>query len=166
MNKKDFFTKVAAAAPANMHGLYISVMLAQAALESGYGQSQLTQKYNNYFGILADSSWKDKKVTFSNGFTYRVYSNVRESVRDYVNFLLSNSRYKKAGVFGAKSPEEEARALQAANYAGSSTTYASKLISIINSNNLKQYDAKQNISTMSLLIGGIFAALYFAGEKI
>lgn len=166
MNKKDFFTKVAAAAPANMRGLYVSVMLAQAALESGYGQSQLTQKYNNYFGILADSSWNGKKVTFSNGFTYRVYSNVRESVRDYVNFLSSNSRYKKAGVFGAKSPEEEARALQAANYAGSSTTYASKLISIINSNNLKQYDEKQNISTMSLLIGGILAALYFAGEKI
>ncbi|GAY72736.1 N-acetylmuramoyl-L-alanine amidase, family 4 [Lentilactobacillus kosonis] len=36
---------------ANKYRLYASVMMAQAALESGWGQSQLTKQANNFFGI-------------------------------------------------------------------------------------------------------------------
>lgn len=161
MTKNEFINLMYRNSPA-MPGLYVSVMIAQSALESGWGGSELTKKYNNYFGILADSSWKGAKVKFTNGFTYRVYNNVRESIKDYVKFLTENGRYKKAGVFYASTPEEEAKALQKAKYAGNSTTYADKIITIINQNDLKQYDKKKRrkrILIISILAGFIIIKL-------
>ena len=176
MNKADFFKKVEAAAPANMHGLYMSVMLAQAALESGYGTSWISKPpYYNLFGIKADSSWKGDRVNaatheYVNGSMvaqrsdFRAYSNYRQSVKDYINFLENNSRYKKNGVFNAKTPEQEARALQAAEYA-TAPNYASTLISIINTNNLKEYD-NRHYGSMSILLAGIVALLWLLGRNI
>lgn len=168
-NNKEFFEKLYWCAPANMHGIYVSVMLAQSALESGYGKSELTKKYNNYFGILADKSWTGKKITFTNGFTYRVYESAMESVQDYINFLLKNSRYKKEGVFNAASPEEQANALQNAGYAGTTTTYAGKIISIINTYNLTQYDKKKRrkrVIVISLFAGLVlFTFKYLSSKK-
>ncbi len=40
-----------------------SVLLAQAILESGYGQSELSSKYHNYFGIKAKKGYTGKVVT-------------------------------------------------------------------------------------------------------
>src|SRR5687767_996476 len=39
-------------------GLFPSVFMAQAVLESGNGNSTLSAKYNNFFGVKADKSWK------------------------------------------------------------------------------------------------------------
>ena len=39
----------------DFHGLFPSVMIAQAALESGWGESGLSKKYNNYFGVKASA---------------------------------------------------------------------------------------------------------------
>ena len=44
-------TKYLAIKTARKYDLYPSVILAQSALESGYGISELSSKYNNYFGI-------------------------------------------------------------------------------------------------------------------
>lgn len=165
-DQEKFLQKLAAAAPIRMDGLYTSVMLAQSALESGWGKSELTRKYNNYFGILADSSWKGDRVKFSNGFTYRAYNSVRESIQDYIKFLNDNSRYRKAGVFNAASPEDEARALQAAGYAGiNNTTYAGKIISIINTYNLKRYDTKKK-SKIFLIAIPVLLLLLGTGIKL
>lgn len=118
-----------------------SIAIAQAALESGWGTSQLASKYNNYFGIVADSSWKGKTIKFnSNGLTYRAYDNILDSVQDYVRFLNVNQRYNNNRVFDSKSYKEQAKALQTAGYAGNSTTYANSLIQIIESNKLYTYD--------------------------
>lgn len=118
-----------------------SVAIAQAALESGWGKSELALKYNNYFGIVADSSWKGKTIKFnSNGLTYRAYDSIKDSVQDYVRFLNENQRYKNNGVFDSKNYKEQAKALQTAGYAGNSTAYANSLIQIIESNKLYTYD--------------------------
>ena len=45
-----------------MTGFFPSVIIAQAAIESNWGQSALAAKYNNYFGIKAGSSWTGKTV--------------------------------------------------------------------------------------------------------
>lgn len=140
--------RIVAEKPAN--GLFPSVTIAQAALESGYGTSGLTAKYNNAFGIKANSAWKGKSsvmktgevlggksVTVNAGF--RVYDSLADSVADRNNFLKVNTRYTRFGVFAAKTPEDQARALQAAGYA-TDPKYADKIIKIIYDFHLKEID--------------------------
>lgn len=134
--------------------LFPSVMLAQAILESNNGNSLLTREAFNFFGIKADKSWLNAGKPYVSKQTteyvdgepvvivgkFRKYSNPTESFKDRNNFLLSNSRYTKAGVFSAKTPEEQARALQTAGYA-TDPNYSTLLIKLINQNNLKQFDS-------------------------
>ncbi|QKJ28427.1 glucosaminidase domain-containing protein [Mucilaginibacter mali] len=130
-------------------GLHASVMIAQAALESGNGQSLLARKYNNHFGVKAGSGWSGGAVRLDsaevrNGRSvmekspFRVYSSAADSFADQVK-LLQGSHYRAAGVTSAATPEAEAQALQKAGYA-TDPQYAAKLIAIINQYNLKQYD--------------------------
>ena len=51
--KKDFIKKVGPIAQAvdKSYDLLPSITIAQACLESNYGQSDLSQKYNNLFGV-------------------------------------------------------------------------------------------------------------------
>jgi len=132
-------------------GLFPSLFMAQAILESGNGQSSLAAVYNNHFGIKASPGWKGKvidmrtrevfngqDVYIKDGF--RWYDNAKDSFYDRVDFLKNNSRYTSHGVFKAKSPEEQADALQRAGYA-TSPTYASTLKWLINTYNLKELDS-------------------------
>lgn len=146
----------------DFRGLYVSVAIAQAAIESSWGQNWFSQKYNNYFGIKADASWTGKKASaytheVVNGASvgqysyFRVYDSVADSVRDYVKFINKNSRYKKNGVFNAASPQAEADALQKAGYA-TATNYASTIKSIIATHNLEQYDEKKKHRKTAIII--------------
>lgn len=91
-----FFKKYDLAAWDAVEGTGISVLtlLAQAAHESGWGTSQLATQAKNIFGkvngIKADASWKGAKYG-----SYRAYDNTLQSMKDYVKFLQTNSRYKK-----------------------------------------------------------------------
>ena len=133
-------------------GLFPSVKLAQAALESGWGKYTAG---NNMFGIKAAGShtpyWNGAYVTsrtseyvgggyVSQNSRFRKYPSIGDSVKDHTYFLQQYSRY--ANVFKAKTPEEQAKALQAAGYA-TDPNYSGKLISIINTYNLKQFDEKK-----------------------
>lgn len=144
MTKQEFINNIYIAYAGKRGSIlpvFPSVAIAQAALESGWGTSTLSSKYNNYYGIVADSSWKGKKIKLSgNSLTFRCYDNLQQSVNDYRKFLLENGRYKTFGVLGAKNYNEQAKALEKAGYAGSSKTYADTLISIIESNNLYKFD--------------------------
>ncbi|MBD1364376.1 glucosaminidase domain-containing protein [Mucilaginibacter sp. ZT4R22] len=145
---KQIATEAARAAAGT--NLFASVMIAQAALESGNGASVLAKKYNNHFGIKASTGWMGgiaamptteyikgvaKKVVAS----FRAYSSLLDGFADRINFLKKKPRYAKAGVFAAPTPEAQAKALQAAGYA-TDPLYSQKIISIINTYNLKQYD--------------------------
>ena len=131
-------------------GLFPSVLLAQAALESGWGESILAKKFNNLFGIKSDKSWKGESVILPtreviNGTSiivdqpFRVYSDPSDSFSDRNKFLQKNPRYTKAGVFTAKTPEAQAIALQNAGYA-TDPGYAAAIIKIINTYDLKRFD--------------------------
>ena len=135
-------------------GLFPSVKLAQAALESGWGKYTAG---NNMFGIKATGShspyWHGDYVSsrtseWQNGnyvgqtSRFRKYDTIGDSIRDHTWFLQQNRRYANAGVFSANTPEEQAAALQRAGYA-TDPQYASKLVNIIKSYNLKQYDEKK-----------------------
>lgn len=124
-------------------GIPHHLILAQAALESGWGQRQILTRDGkpsyNIFGIKAGTDWKgattDIMTTEYEGgvakkvcATFRVYGSYLEALSDYVRLLSNNPRY--AAVANAASPEQGARALQAAGYA-TDPKYAQKLVGMI-----------------------------------
>lgn len=134
--------------------LYPSVMLAQSALESGWGKSGLTKKANNFFGIKTRSSknhpWNGESYTartrevFNGKETYinepfRKYDNAEDSFYDRNMFLQVNSRYKKNGVFSANSPIQQIEAIKKAGYA-TAPDYVEKISNILYRNGMDKLD--------------------------
>lgn len=136
-------------------GVLPSVTISQAILESNWGKSELSVKYNNYFGIKASAGWKGKIATFSTKENYndtikanfRAYDSLEESVNDLGNFLNVNSRYRKNGLFDGKNYIEQAQALEDAGYSTKKNSkgeaiYADLLIELIKDNNLMIIDSE------------------------
>ncbi|WP_277376407.1 glucosaminidase domain-containing protein [Paenibacillus polymyxa] len=127
-------------------GIFASVILAQAGVESTFGQKTIC---HNLYGIKADSSWRGPKCKGKtkeqekNGKIhhivdyFRSYNTFEESIIDHSNFLLENSRYKKA--LAQKNPYDMARGISRAGY-GSSLDYERLFISVLNDNNLTIFD--------------------------
>ncbi len=153
MSRVDYIKRIAPIAQESCKntGLFPSLMIAQAILESADGRSILAARYNNHFGIKADRAWKGKTVSMKtrevfNGHStfikdgFRVYETLQDGFKDRNTFLRINPRYTTHGVFAAKTPEEQAEAFQRAGYA-TDPNYARLLTQVINgSANLKQYD--------------------------
>lgn len=119
-----------------------SITLAQGLLESGAGNSTLTKKSNNHFGIKADKSWNGPKTTArDNGRNcyFRVYDHPRGSYEDHSLFLAGRTRY--ASLFKLKITDYEgwAKGLKKAGYA-EDPAYPQKLISLIERYELYKYD--------------------------
>ena len=144
--------------------LFPSLMIAQACLESNYGQSKLSALHHNYFGIKASAGWLGKTVTYQtqeyiNGKLitvkqpFRSYPTRADGFADRVKFLQVNKRYTINGVFSSQTPEEQAKAFLKAGYA-TDPAYHNKLINIMQKYNLKQFDlpckTPSNISTTIL----------------
>ncbi|MHA7879500.1 MAG: flagellar assembly peptidoglycan hydrolase FlgJ [Saccharospirillum sp.] len=122
------------------------VLIAQAALETGWGQHMIQRddggNSHNFFGIKADSRWQgDSAETLTHEYIdgtaitlkdrFRAYNSPAESFSDYVRFLTDNPRYQPA-LAQAGSPEGYARALQQAGYA-TDPAYADKILRIADS---------------------------------
>lgn len=132
-----------ARAASEQSGIPHHLILAQAALESGWGQRQILTRDGkpsyNVFGIKATGSWQGKTTDvmtteFENGEAkkvkqkFRVYDSYSDALSDYVKLLSNNPRY--AAVTTASSAEQGAQALQAAGYA-TDPKYAQKLVGMI-----------------------------------
>jgi peptidoglycan hydrolase-like protein with peptidoglycan-binding domain len=127
-------------------GVPVSICLAQAALESGWGQSV---KGNAYFGIKGKSltgqstdftthEFVDgEKITIQDSF--RAYQDFAESADDYGRFLRSKPRYEECFEH-SNDPLAFADSLQAAGYA-TDPSYADKVKRLIQRYGLAEYDA-------------------------
>lgn len=125
-----------------------SPVIAQAVIESAYGQSGLSANYNNFFGLKCGGSWKGKSVnlktkeeyTIGNVTTirdnFRVYDSVEAGVKGYYDFI-SMTRY--ANLRTATTPLQYCQYLKADGYATSST-YVNTLMNTINNLGLTKYD--------------------------
>ena len=97
----------------------------QIIKESGWANSSLANRANNFGGLTAGSQWKGKIDTVTNDpitgktYNYRVFDTPLEGIQAQVEFYLPdvNSRYAKHGVLKAKTPEEHFAAVQRAGYA-------------------------------------------------
>jgi len=125
-------------------GIPASITMAQACLESADGNSELSKKSNNHFGIKCKKGWKGKKVYYDDDAKhecFRKYKTVEDSYIDHTNFLMNNPRY--ASLFKLKITNYKgwAHGLKKAGYA-TSRTYAQRLIHIIESYKLYRLDYK------------------------
>ncbi len=127
------------------HHIPASIILAQAILESGAGNSPLAQKSNNHFGIKRGSDWQGPVTThFDDGRTeyFRVYDNVNDSYEDHSRFL-KRERYQRLYRLSILDYKGWARGLKACGYA-TSPTYADRLIDLIERYHLDQLDEDPN----------------------
>lgn len=124
-------------------GIPASITLAQGMLESGNGNSTLARKSNNHFGIKCHSDWNGKRVYHDDdkkGECFRKYKTVYESYIDHSDFLYGKQRY--ASLFKLKITDYKgwAYGLKKAGYA-TDPKYSRRLITIIEENNLQQFDS-------------------------
>lgn len=118
-------------------------LVAQAALESGWGEAVITRpdgrSSHNLFNIKAGSSWSGPTVTLpvteydggravTKNARFRVYPSYAAAFDDYVRLIRDNERY--AGVPGSRTPREFALALVRGGYA-TDPRYADKIVSIL-----------------------------------
>ncbi|MDS1310052.1 MULTISPECIES: flagellar assembly peptidoglycan hydrolase FlgJ [Marinobacter] len=130
-------------------GISPKLMVAQAALETGWGRHMIRGDGNqpsfNLFGIKADKRWQGDAVTittteFREGVPmkeradFRAYPDYESSFRDYVAFLESNPRYRDV-LASADQPDVFARKLQEAGYA-TDPQYGDKINRIMNRDSL------------------------------
>ncbi|MGM9831183.1 MAG: glucosaminidase domain-containing protein [Paludibacteraceae bacterium] len=131
------------------HLIPASITLAQGLLESSAGRSELAMKANNHFGIKCGGEWKGASVTKDDDRKdecFRKYRRVEESYEDHSKFLLRD-RYKPLFALPITDYKGWARGLKQCGYA-TDPGYADKLIRIIETYNLTQYDqASQPSST-------------------
>lgn len=151
MERTEFIFKIIDAARGIKLAIPRSTLIAQAALESAWGESGLAKNANALFGIKANDSWNGKTYNAKTAEVYdnsiisikanfRAYDSWTESIKDHSNFLKSISRYKK--VVECTDPYECAEELQNAGYA-TDPSYASKIKQIIVYYRLTQYDSNR-----------------------
>ncbi|WP_345798249.1 flagellar assembly peptidoglycan hydrolase FlgJ [Castellaniella sp. MT123] len=142
---RTFVDQMAAAADvaSRRSGVPAKLILSQAALESGWGQREITRpdgsSSHNLFGIKAGRGWHGEVVQamtteYIDGEPrkmvqpFRAYASYADSLTDYANLISQSDRY--SAVMTARSAEDAARKVQAAGYA-TDPSYADKLISIM-----------------------------------
>ena len=124
-------------------GVSPQLLIAQAALETGWGKH--TMKFEdgrssfNLFGIKAGADWQGSSLRrasleFSDGSLqsqvsrFRAYDSPAHSLRDYVDFIQSSPRYGEA--LQSSDDQGYIRAIHAAGYA-TDPDYADKVIAIL-----------------------------------
>ena len=152
ISTQDFIGQIAeqARAVAVQNGLYASVMIAQAALESAWGTSTLSAAPNyNYFGIKGSYNGQSviMKTYEDNGHgklysinaAFRKYPSPTESLLDNAALLRTNL-YRKVWIENTSSYTDATKALTGL-YA-TDTSYNSKLNAIIQTYGLTRYDSQ------------------------
>ncbi|SDK91732.1 flagellar protein FlgJ [Modicisalibacter muralis] len=124
-------------------GVPAELILAQAALETGWGKHEIPTadggNSHNLFGIKAGSQWRGETTDvvtteYVDGVarkqvdSFRVYDSFEDAFTDYARLIGDNPRY--AGVVSASNAHEAARALQTGGYA-TDPAYADKLIAVM-----------------------------------
>jgi len=149
---RDFVNRVwpHAVEAAAATGIPARFLVAQAALESGWGKNEIRAANGspsyNLFGIKAGRSWAGattevQTTEFVDGAPrstrakFRAYGSYAEAFRDYAEVLRSRPRF--AAVIGQQDGVQFARSLQQAGYA-TDPQYADKLARIIGGATLRE----------------------------
>lgn len=148
-NQEDFLSILSGYADeAYQHGIFPSVMMAQAILESGSdGSSQLALESKNLFGMKGHYNGQSQEwstLEDEGGQQYyeiqddfRHYDSYHASIMDYLAKLGTEERYKQIPL--AQTPQEQVQLIREAGYA-TDDAYTAKLIDLMETYNLYQYN--------------------------
>lgn len=94
------------------------VILAQAAIESGWGTSKLANDNFNFFGVTAygkpNNYWKGaKRISTSSGLPFRSYGSVADGFRDFANLI---TKHYSTAAKASPSVTEYARIISSSPY--------------------------------------------------
>lgn len=149
ISPQDFVEKITpyAKRSAAELGVPVEAIVAQAALETGWGRYTMKNADGsnafNFFGIKAGNGWQGEQVNvttleYRNGIaaketaSFRSYASLDEAFKDYSNFLLKNPRYQKAldAIRESNDAKSWGNQLQQAGYA-TDPNYGKKIASIV-----------------------------------
>jgi Mannosyl-glycoprotein endo-beta-N-acetylglucosaminidase len=142
-------------------GIPTSIILAQAILESEFGNSKLCERSNNHFGI----KWKkasDGDFVYSLDDDYdndgnriaskfRKYASAESSFKNHSDFLMTRSHYKPLFKYSRTNYKDWANGLRECGYS-TEKTYGPKLIEIIHRFNLDKFDVKNNVENKTVSV--------------
>ena len=127
-----------------------SPVIAQAIHESGWGESKLSAKYHNYFGLKCGTKWTGKSVNMKTQEEYsagslstisanfRAYDSMEEGVKGYFDFIQL-PRY--SNLKGVTSPRQYLQNIKDDGYATGSQ-YVDHVMNTLNLYNLTQFDGE------------------------
>lgn len=146
---------------ADEYNIYASVMMAQAALQSGWGTSATAQApNNNVMGITAGSN--------EQGVEYRTYENIVASLKDYAELIRNGVSWDKNFYSGAwrenAATYEEATKWLTGRYA-IDPNYHLKLNELIKKYNLTRFDVQTSGQVSPSTESAIEKAVEKAAEK-
>ena len=129
-----------------------SAVIAQAILESGWGDSQLAKSYN-FFGMKCGSGWTGKVVSMktqeqrADGSYYTItaqfrgYNSLEEGINGYFDFI-SKPRYNN--LKEATSPRDYLQKIKNDGYA-TSLKYVDNNMRVVNTYDLTRFDNMQSV---------------------
>lgn len=142
MTNQEFIEQVAKFVQkyAAQYGIKVhSPIIAQAILESGWGNSKLAARYHNYFGLKCGTKWTGKSVNMTTQEEYtvgtlttikdnfRVYDSMEEGIKGYFEFIQL-ARYQN--LKGITNPKKYLETIKADGYA-TSFTYVTNNMKLI-----------------------------------
>jgi Bax protein len=143
--KKNYGTKDLAKLKVRVKAHPSSIVLAQAAIESGWGTSNFFMEANNIFGIWANENTLNKveaNITRNGKPVYlRKYSSLYSSVRDYYLTIARVRAYEKFRQERYKSNEPLKMIKFLNKYSELGKIYPRRIRRVIKENNLTQYDS-------------------------
>ena len=160
MSREDFISQVAeiVSREASSRGYkFPSAIIAQACIESNFGESLLASKYHNYFGMKCGSSWTGSSVNMKTNEeikgslisikdNFRTYANMEDGIKGYFDFI-SKSRYYN--LKSATSSRDYLEKIKADGYTTSST-YVDTVYNIVEKYNLTRFDTGSNIAAYNV----------------
>ncbi|WP_372751068.1 glucosaminidase domain-containing protein [Labilibaculum sp.] len=122
----------------------VSIVLGQAALESGWGSSRFLKDGNNIFGIWSYNSDENRIKALvgrdSTSIYVKSYASIEDSVKDYFETIARVDAYQKFRQERFESDNPFILIPLLNRYSELGDTYTRKLKEIVESNNLTKYD--------------------------
>ena len=122
-----------------------SIMLAQAALETGWGSSRFFTRANNTFGIWSfnekEPRLKARETRKGNAVYVKKYDNLHESIIDYYKLIAKGpyEKYRLASAAAESSPYDMIKHLN--RYSELGDEYVKRLRVVMNQSRLEKYDS-------------------------
>jgi LysM repeat protein len=135
-----------------LHKVPACITLAQGMLESGNGNSALSRKANNHFGIKCHKEWGGESYIMDDDSAnecFRKYDDVLDSYSDHSMFLFSRSRYSSLFELPINDYKGWCYGLKAAGYA-TDPKYPERLIDLIEKYKLQNLNVSENTPLQNL----------------